>query len=109
MSRTGTQTGSRRSMRRRGKGCGCSWLRPGRFALRWTVVLVVDVGRMRIAAVTCPAGHGLFAVRENARAGEIHVDLPDQQNHVAGDVLAWICLRLKRPAAAMTEGAVNVK
>src|SRR5262245_29874824 len=109
MSRTGTRTGSRGAIRRSAPGLGRSTLRPGRFALRWTVVLVVDVGRMRIAAVTCPAGHGLFSVRTNARAREIRVDLTDQQNHVAGDVLPWIRLRFKRPAATVTKRAVDAE
>src|SRR5262245_2845198 len=83
--------------------------RPERLILRRTVVLVVDARGMRLPAVTRPAGHGLRAVREDTHAGEVRIDLPDQQNHVASDVLPWIRLRFKRPAASVTERAVHAE
>src|SRR5262245_20761698 len=55
------------------------------------------------------AGHDLRSRREDARTREVRVDLTDQHDHLAREVLSRVDVGLVRPAAAMTIGAMHVQ
>src|SRR6267142_334028 len=76
----------------------------------WCVVTLIAYAlRMRIAAMTRVAGHDLRAVREYARAREVSVDLPNEQDHVSRDVLPRVRFGFERSPAAVAVRAIDVE
>ena len=61
---------------------------------------------MRIAAVAGPARDFLLTHGENACAGKLGIDLPDQHNHLTRNILPRIQVPLLRLSAAVTIVAV---
>src|SRR5437870_12942237 len=62
---------------------------------------------MRIAAVAGPARDSLLTHGENACAGKLGIDLPDQPKHLTRNILPRIQVPLLRLSAAVTIVAVH--
>src|SRR5689334_613625 len=64
---------------------------------------------MGVAAVAGPARYFLLAYREDSRARKVGIDLPDQHDHLTGDVLTRVQVKFLRLSPTVAIIAVHIE